>query len=388
MVGVAEHVVEDVAIKRERLRAWLAARALPGVVLTKPGPVAWLTGGLTGAVDRSDPYSPLWVVVTETDARALTNEVEEPRLRAESALAELGLELETVPWYEAAEALPRTAAEVAGVRARELASDGHPAFGCDADADLASLRLSLLPAERRRLRALGLDTARALEAALASWRPGVTDLAVQATAAERLERAGARPVCLLVGGDDRVERFRHPLAIGAPAQRLVMAVAVAERFGLHAAASRFASAGPLADHVAGAQAAALEVEARMLAATRVGATYGEVLLAAERAYADVGRPGAWTEHYQGGPIGYRQREFELAPCQRESRWYEQTIEVGHAVAWNPSVAGGGKVEDTFLVDEDGLECVTDTGAWPSVAGRPAVLDVESGGPARVREPGR
>jgi hypothetical protein len=44
------------------------------------------------------------------------------------------------------------------------------------------------------------------------------------------------------------------------------------------------------------------------------------------------------------------------------------------------VAGGGKSEDTFLVEDDGLRCVTETDAWPLVqvqGGRPrsGILDI-------------
>jgi len=159
-----------------------------------------------------------------------------------------------------------------------------------------------------------------------------------------------------------------------------MAVVVAMREGLHVAATRFACAGGLTASVEGALSGARIVEAAMLAASRPGATYGQVLGACERAYAQVGRPGAWQEHYQGGPVGYRQREFELAPSQRQSRWFAQPIEPGQAVAWNPSLAGGGKSEDTFLVEDNGLLCVTQTGAWPLVevkGGQPrsGVLDI-------------
>ena len=75
-------------------------------------------------------------------------------------------------------------------------------------------------------------------------------------------------------------------------------------------------------------------------------------------------------------VGYRQREFEPVPG---SRWLTTPIEVGHALAWNPSFAGGGKSEDTYLVEPDGLRRLTDTGVWPVAAdGRPAILDVATG----------
>ena len=93
-----------------------------------------------------------------------------------------------------------------------------------------------------------------------------------------------------------------------------MAVVVAERGGLHAAATRFACSGGLSAEVRAAWQAALAVEARMLAASRAGATLRR--RAAARATTPTPRPGirgAWREHYQGGPIAYRQREFEIVP---------------------------------------------------------------------------
>jgi hypothetical protein len=48
------------------------------------------------------------------------------------------------------------------------------------------------------------------------------------------------------------------------------------------------------------------------------------------------------------------------------------------------VLGGGKSEDTYLVEPAGPERITDTASWPLLAdGRPAVLDVTSGTTAEV-----
>jgi antitoxin VapB len=160
-----------------------------------------------------------------------------------------------------------------------------------------------------------------------------------------------------------------------------MAVVVAERHGLHAAATRFASAGPLPDTVRRARLAAADVERAVLDASRAGATYGDALHALADGYAGVGHVDEWRDHYQGGPIGYRQREFEIVPSQAESRWFATPISAGTALAWNPSVAGGGKCEDTYLVEPDGLRRLTDTRDWPLEDGRPAVLDVATGAPA-------
>jgi antitoxin VapB len=157
-----------------------------------------------------------------------------------------------------------------------------------------------------------------------------------------------------------------------------MAVIVAERRGLHVATTRFASAGKLSAPVRTSRRLAAAVERAVLDASLPPATYGEALLALADAYAAAGRPEEWRDHYQGGPIGYRQREFEVVPTQTESRWFATAIAPASALAWNPSVAGGGKCEDTYLVGEDGLRRLTDSGSWPLEDGRPAVLDIVSG----------
>jgi Xaa-Pro aminopeptidase len=373
----------EVADKLQQVRGWLGAAGLPGVVLTGPGPVAWLTAGLEDPIERGAAVGLVWALVTPDAAALITTNVELPRLRAEAAPDALGLTAVAVPWSDP-DAPIRAAEELAGARRARLAADGHPAFGVDADEDLTGLRLCLGAGEQARLRALGADTAGVLEAAVAAWRPGEPDREVSARIAEGLERAGVFPACLLVGGDERIERFRHPIPIGAPMRRQVMAVVVGSRAGLHVALTRFASAGPAAPALAASYRAAQSVEARMLAACRPGATFGDVLDAGLAGYAEAGEPQAWRDHYQGGPVGYRQREWEIALDARTSRWFATPVQAGHAVAFNPSVAGGGKAEDTFLVGRDGLDCVTATGAWPvtpaapGLPPRPQILDLSKG----------
>ena len=367
---------------RERLLPWLAAQRLPGLVLTRPGPVSWLTGGLPPPVDRSAATDLVWAVISGDTATLITTEVEADRIAGEYQPARHDFaELVAVPWYDL-DAFVRAATEVAGAPASALASDGHPAFGTDSADDLTELRLALSVAEQDDLRALGADAAAALEEALTGWSPGERDLDIQARVAAALEARGADAPVLIVGGDDRVRRYRHPMAAGAPVRYLAMAVVVARRGGLHAAATRFASARPLSPALASLWDQVRRIEAATLAAGRPGRSYGDVLGALDRGYAAEGAAGGWAGHYQGGPIGYAQREFEIAPGQGGSRWPGVRIEPGHAVAWNPSLPGGAKAEDTYLVHADGLERVTSGSGWPAGAGshgippRPLVLEVQ------------
>ncbi len=353
-----------------------------GLVLTGPAAVAWLCGGIAPPVDRTAGTDLVWAVCTTTTAALITTTVEAGRIAAEYDPAAHGFaDLAEVPWYRPADFVT-AAAEVAGAPPERLASDGHPAFGMDASEDLTALRLALSPAERADLAALGVDAARALQDALALWRPGERDLDIQARCAAALEAAGADTPVLIVGGDDRLTAYRHPMAVGAPVSRLVMAVVVARRAGLHVAATRFAAAGPVDPAYAALRGRVLAIEDAVLAACRPGASYGTALAALDAAYDRAGLRRGWTGHYQGGPIGFAQREFEIAPQDTGSRWYREPIAAGHAVAWNPSLPGGAKAEDTYLVSDDGgLSRVTDAPGWPAEPnddrrpGRPAVLEV-------------
>ena len=359
-----------------RVRAVADAAGVPGIVLTRPGPVAWASGGLNPPIDRTAPVDTVWLVVTATGLAIVTTEVEAPRIRAE--LAPDDVEVVAVPWWDA-DALAAAAAEVVGAAPAAIGSDAHPAFGHDLDHELAAARLPLSGAEQEDLRELGADAAGAVEDALREWRPGEADTEIAARVAGAVERAGADAPCLLVGGDERMRRFRHPVADGSRPATAVMAVLVARRGGLHVALTRHAAAAPDRDLEAGLRACRA-IHRGVLAACRPGAAWGDALEALAAGYAAAGADGEWRAHYQGGPIGYGQREFEIAPAQSGSPWWGEPVAAGVAVAWNPSLPGGGKDEDTYLVGGDGVELVTATGAWPQAGDadglpRPGVLEV-------------
>ncbi len=351
-----------------RLLDWLDISNRSVVVLTKRSSVEWITGGTSQPVDRSASVCDVWAVVTREKSTLITSEVEASRVLDEALPRSHGFsEVVTVPWYELS-ARARIVAEIAGLKPDAIPSDGCADFGEDISDDLIALRLKLSNPEREELRSLGLDTTQVVEEGLRSWRPGESDRSLQARVSYGLEMSGAHPVVIIVGGDKRVERYRHPLAMGVPVSRIAMVVVVAERYGLHVATTRFASAEKIAPEKRRLFESVRRIESAILRESVPGKTYGDLLRTMDRAYAREGIPEGWRGHYQGGPIGFAQREFEIAPNQRNSRWFAQRMEVGHAIAWNPSLEGGAKVEDTYLITESGPDLMTRSPSWPSPQG--------------------
>jgi Xaa-Pro dipeptidase len=332
------------------------------LLLTRPATVNWITGGLSDPIDITAASDPVWVVETESKRTLITNQIEAPRLASDFDLASLGWNIIGVPWFDAGAPL-EAALACCGEPRENLLSD-RADVGLDISSDVVAERMALSVPERDDLRLLSALVGHALGAGIDAWQPGAsTDFDVAAVISAELERHGAKAVCLIVGGDDRLRKLRHPLAIGETMHDAVMAVVVARRAGLHAAATRIAvrrGDDPIVALVDEIDA----VNRGVLEASLPGGTWGGAVEALAEGYESVGRPGSWREHFQGGPIAFEQREFELAPGQSDSPFWDLPCLEGTAVAWNPSARGGAKIEETYLVDSHGLELLTATDGWP------------------------
>lgn len=351
----------------KELRARASSRPL---LLTTSGSVNWRSGGLSDPIDVTAPSDAVWTLDTDHGKALLTNVIEAPRLEADFRVSELGWDVVSYPWHEASGHL-KAACEYAGVGAEQLLSDVD-GIGTNVRYEVVKARLSLSESEEEELRELGRLVGWALSVGIDSWRPGVSsDFDVAGVISGAVESQGAKAVCLIVGGDDRLRRLRHPLAIGDVVHDALMAVVVARRRGLHVAATRTCVARS-DDQIVELMRKVAVVNDAVLAASVSGGTWGQSIDALAQGYATIGQPDAWREHWQGGPIGFEQREFELAPSHHDSVYWSLERRTHNAVAWNPSLAGGAKIEDTYLVS-DSLELVSATPGWPTRVGPAGIV---------------
>lgn len=313
-----------------RLRGWMAERGLEQFFVQNPENFAWLTGGGENTVVAFRPVGAT-LEVTPGTVRLHSSRIEAPRLRDEELP---DLEVITYPWYEA---LPR------GPN--------------DSIHDLTPLRLVLSAEEQDRFRLLGQETASTLGESVRFADPQWSEYDLAGAASEGLIAKGIQPLVLLVAGEERVFRYRHPVPKQSPLGRLSMAVVCGRRDGLVVSATRLRSFGHPEAKVLNEQVC--QVEAAMLNASKPGATLGEVLGATKAAYAAIGKAEEFENHHQGGIAGYRPREVLAVPGEGTR------LEVGMALAWNPSLPGG-KLEDTFLLTDTGLENLTADPNWPSI----------------------
>ncbi len=348
---------EERQIKHERVAAYLDSHQLDGVLISRRCNFSWYTCGAHNHVSLACDVGNSYLLVTRDAALVLTNNIESPRLRAEE-LVSSGIEIVEFGYHDAEQAAK---ALRKATRSMHLAVDAVVAHleAPALESDFDQLRWVLTDSEQDRYRRLAADTAQAVELVARKARPGQTEYELAAMLAAEIIRRGCTVWTLLVAGDERVERYRHPLPTDKTVQDYFMLVAGAERDGLIASCTRLGAFSTLSEKLLSKHRAVATVDAALISSTRPGATLGEIFNTGTRAYAAVGFPDEWRMHHQGGSCGYLPREVKGSPT-------EQTVALaGGAFAWNPSITGT-KSEDTMLCLETHPEIMGASTDWPGV----------------------
>lgn len=343
----AQEVQDKLALLRTTLQE-AGARALR---LRGSDWFAWITAGGSNVVLMTAETGVAEVLVTADDACILTDDIELERLRNEEVPA--GFTFHAAPWDQV---------DMRDTYVRSLAEDAmvlsdRPHHGELAlPAAVRALRLVLCAGEQQRYRELGRAAAEAMSEVLRRARPEWTEFELAGAGAEALLRRGIDPALVLVGGAERLPRYRHATPSHQVLGERAMLVFCARRHGLYANLTRFVSFGPAPSAVV--QQALTTVEATCLAAVKPGASLSSVYHALTQAYQHADRADAMREHHQGGITGYAGREI-VATATTATELRE-----GMAFAFNPSFQGI-KIEDTFLLGPNGLENLTVDPTWPT-----------------------
>lgn len=350
----------DTAERIAPLSAIIKEHGLSALVLRRAPNVAWATGGrvhVAMAIDASVAD----VLITGSPQglllRVLTSVIEAPRLGAEELPA--SAVVQAMPWW-----LPRELpADVTG----RVGSDSPRTGEVDVAQAVEAVRQHLTDAECERYRATARRVIDTMETVLRQSRSTLSEREVAGMLSGALASRGLECLVLLVAGDERRLRFRHPLPTPGLIGECFFASVCARERGLIVSATRVVSFRPVPEVDRRAYQGLLAVEARLLDGTVPGRVMGEVLTDAVAEYAKAGpplHPDEWHRHHQGGPTGYLPRDWPVTPTTTA------VIANQQAFAWNPT-GGGLKVEDTVLSSPTGAVPLAASRGWPTieVAGR-------------------
>ena len=344
----------EIEVKTERLLKVLQENGLQGVLINAQHNFAWLTGGGSNGIDLSRENGAANLLVAANGKRyLLANNIEMPRMLSEVVSVD---EFEPIEyrWQDEkanGNLVIEKAAEVCG---RNVVSDYA------VENKVAPCRYSLTDDEIVRYRSLGRDAASAVNQVIEAIATGETEIEIAEKLRHNLAQSQMASVVSLVAADERIGKYRHPIPTANRFEKMLLLVTCAKREGLIVSLSRIVCVGEPSDELKRTTDSAAYVNARLLDATRPGATGAELYRTAADAYAEQGFAGEVGRHHQGGAAGYRTREWVALPQSGV------IVRADQAFAWNPSITGT-KVEDTCIVTENGVEVITASPVFPQIA---------------------
>ncbi|WP_394172133.1 M24 family metallopeptidase [Guptibacillus hwajinpoensis] len=355
----------------EKVRMFLEEKNYDGILLRRRNNFSWVTGGNTNYIVQTMEAGVADWIITPEKAYLVTSKMEERRIVEEECRGlSFPFEVLSVDWYTPVDGLIE---EVTSNK--RMATDMNYSDWDVVDEELSHYRSVLTEGEQERYRNLCQKAAKAVEETCRELEPGQTENEIEAHLASKVLSSGMSIQVLLVATDERIYRYRHPIPTEKKLERHAMLVLCAEEGGLVANVTRLVYFGELPEELRRNSASVAKIDSVMNAATRVGVTAGDVIVAGVNEYANQGFPDDWKLLHQGGLTGYNSREFLANPETTNQ------VVVNQAYAWNPSLPGV-KSEDTILLTEEGIEFMTHTGEWVyqevEVDGvtfvRPAVLE--------------
>lgn len=348
------NITSEFAEKDRRIREMMDAQGLDALALSTIGNFAWITCGGNNYVGIATETGAATAVVTRNARYVICDNIEAKRIRDEE-VGDKGFEVLSFPWHEGGrESLLRDLAG-GGVIGSDVPMGGAKNIA----AALDQYRCSLTPQEIDRYRWLGANTGQCLAEACREIEPGMIEHEIARLLDGKLYARGITPVVTLIAVDDRIRGYRHPIPTHKKLERHAMLVTGARRWGLIVSATRLVHFGEPSNELRCKNNAVAHVDGTFIARTVPGANVGEVFRRAVAAYEETGFSGEWKLHHQGGPTGYKGREYRANPTT------DAVVVENQAFAWNPSITGA-KSEDTIIATPNGPEILSWVEDWPAI----------------------
>jgi len=354
-VGTSEEILQDVEVKEERVRAFLVQEGLDALVLGRQDNFAWITAGGDNRVINNTDMGEGFVVITRDHKWLVAHHMDGRRFVEEQTPGQ-GYELVTLYWHQGAQA--DKIAEL--TRGQRVAADFALPGARHYTSEIVDLHYPFTDLDLKRLRWVGRTSNEIITRVAQSLEPGTPENEVAARLAYEYTYQGMLLDALMVGADERISRYRHPLAGDKPIQRYAFLHPAARRWGLHANITRLVYFGEPPGAVRAAHRAVTTVGAHVAKMLAPGVRFADILAEEKRLYAELGYPDEWNYHFLGGISGYilvdpaRCLNAEARVVERQSYGYFITIT-------------GAKFEELMILTEEGIEIASlpRGGKWPT-----------------------
>ncbi len=339
--------------KERRLKKFLKNEELDGVLLNKQHNFAWFTGGGRNYVSTATEQGSVSLLLTRKEKILIANNIEKPRI-SEEEIEENEFKFEEFKWYQNQKEVIANL-----IKGKKIGSDDRFPGTINLAPKIDSLRYSLTSSEIKKYRQLGKITAIKVEEVCRKIKPQEKESKIAGRISDVLRSEGILPIVLLVGSDERIEKFRHPLPTDKRVNKCVMVAGCGRKWGLIVSLTRLVYFGKIPLKLRKKHNAVTRVDTVLIANTLPGKPFAGILRKGIETYQETGFPDEWQNHHQGGPTGYQSRDYKATLKEKRK------VEPYQAVAWNPSIKGT-KSEDTIIALPSGPEIISSTDSWPKI----------------------
>lgn len=352
-IGSPQEVLSDVKTKEERVYAFLEREGLDALVIGRQDNFAWITAGGDSRVITTSEMGFGYIVITWDRKWLISHTMDGQRFMDEQVHGQ-GYELVTLYWHQGSptdKVLELTQGMKVGA---DFALPGAQQYG----AEIVDLHYPLTDLDIERYHWIGKTVNRILTQVAQDLQPDMTEREIAARLLYEYALAGMTIDVLIVGFDERIRRYRHPMPTDNALQRYALLHPAARRWGLHANVTRLVHFGEPPPETKRAIEGVITVGAHVAAMLAPGVRFADILAEEKRVYDELGYPDEWNYHFQGGITGYtladptRCLNPEARVVERQAYDYFITIT-------------GAKFEELTLLTEKGVEMASLGPGWPT-----------------------
>jgi Xaa-Pro aminopeptidase len=361
---------EEVDIKVKRIQALLESEGLNALYLTKQPNFSWITAGGNGCVTICVEASVASVLITKDGGRfVLTNIIEYTRMLEEEQLGEIGFEVISQEWYENknAEIIKGIVGDLSKVGSDICFENCRMIQG-----KILPLHYSLTYGEICRYQYLGDTMSEALEAYLATLKPGMNEYEITGGIANALWPHKIDQVLFMTQADERAYKYRHGVPFGKKVEKLLSVSCNGRYKGLITTTTRMVCFGDPGQDYLKQFDTTCEIHARQIAATKPGVDDIVPHRIGKAAYEEFGCGEMYFKHAQGGPQSYYNRYYSI------SESVHGIVQENQCYCYQP-VIDGSKVEDGVIATPEGPLMVTKPKSFPKVVKKVGDVTIESPG---------
>jgi antitoxin VapB len=351
-IGGPEQVLADVRIKEGRVCAFLEREGLDALVIGRQDNFAWITAGGDSRVITTSEMGFGYLILTKDRKWLVSHSMDGQRFIEEQA-PDQGYELVTSYWHQASpeqKVLSLTRGMAVGA---DFALQGARHYG----PELVDLHYPLTDLDLERCRWIGRTAGKILSKVAHDLEPGVTEQEVAAQLLYEYALEGLTIDVLIIGFDQRISRYRHPMPTGNVLQRYALLHPAARRWGLHANVTRLVHFGEPPSNIRRAMDGVATIGAHVAAMLAPGVAFADILTEQIGLYRKLGYSGEWMYHFQGGITGYTLAD--------PTRCTDPDARVVECQAYDYFITiTGAKFEEFMLLTEDGVEFASLGPNWP------------------------